>query len=71
MDRNEVLDRLDQIIAKAITELGNMGIVAAFIRDIGDESDDFRMIYPDTLLVRPLLVQAVEHLNKKETQHRC
>lgn len=47
-----------------------LGLVSAFLHD-KDGPDEFTLICPDTLLVRPLLLQAAKHLEAREGKHKC
>ena len=71
MTREEVLASADENVAKLVRGLRDLGITAAFVRTLDEGQNDFRLICLQTLLVRPLLLQAASKLEAQEVGHKC
>lgn len=70
MTRAEAIASLDETAKQVVAAFQQLGLVASVIHD-KDGDDEFTLICPDTLLVRPLLLQAAKHLEAREGQHKC
>jgi hypothetical protein len=70
MDRAAEIARLDEQAAELLRAFHRLGLVAAMIHEI-DDDQNFSLLYPDHLLVRPMLERAVKHLERKEAKHLC
>jgi hypothetical protein len=68
--RAEEIASLQGEAVALIRKFQNLGLVSLFIHD-KDDGDNFSLICPDTLLVRPLVEMALKHLERREARHRC
>jgi hypothetical protein len=62
-------EEIDRAASLLVHACGEAGIPSAFVRDL--PGDDFRLICPDSLVIRPLLAKASECLREREELHRC
>ena len=68
--REEAIASLDDSATKMVAAFLNLGLTCAVVHELDDDKD-FRLICPQTLLVHPLLLQAANHLDKTEGEHKC